>query len=54
VEFGYWYLKITYSYVETYIINAKGDVVLQSKSDQDASEVLKEFQEMLSKTRRQS
>jgi nucleoredoxin len=34
------------------IINAKGDVVIQSKSDQDANEVLKELEEMLSKTNR--
>ena len=34
------------------VINAKGDVVLQSKSDQDANDVLKEMQEMLSKTKR--
>lgn len=34
------------------VLNAKGEVVLQSKSDQDANEVLKEFQEMLSKAKR--
>jgi hypothetical protein len=34
------------------VINAKGDVVLQSKSDQDANEVLKELLEMLSKAKR--
>jgi thiol-disulfide isomerase/thioredoxin len=34
------------------VINAKGDVVLQSKSDQDANDVLKEMQEMLSSSKR--
>jgi nucleoredoxin len=35
------------------VINPKGEVVLQSKSDQDANEVLKELQEMLSKAKRE-
>jgi thiol-disulfide isomerase/thioredoxin len=34
------------------VINAKGEMVVQSKSDQDANEVLKELEGMLSKTKR--
>lgn len=34
------------------IINSNGKVVLQSKSDQDANDVLKELHEMLGKTKR--
>lgn len=35
------------------IVNSKGEVMLQSKSDQDANEVLKEFQELLSRAKRE-